>query len=60
MTIDKRSDGDLSIAQQEEAEAARQDVLERLGVMGAYVAPSMTVLMSSKATAQFVSSGSVV
>ena len=58
MAIDKRTDNDLSIVQQEEAEAARQEVLERLGVMGAYVAPSMTVLMSSKATAQFVSSGS--
>jgi hypothetical protein len=58
MAIDKRTDNDLSIVQQEEAEAARQEVLELLGVMGAYVAPSMTVLMSSKATAQFVSSGS--
>jgi len=45
-------------AEQDEAEAARREALERLGVMGAYVAPAMVVLMSSKSSAQFVSSGS--
>ena len=42
----------------DDAEAARQEALERLGVMGAYVAPAMVTLMSSKSSAQSISSGS--
>jgi hypothetical protein len=41
----------------DEAEAARRDVLDRLGVMGRYVAPAMMVLLSSKASAQTITSG---
>lgn len=41
-----------------DADAARQDALEKLGLMGEYVAPSMMVLMNSKASAATVTSGS--
>ena len=41
------------------AEIARREALKRLGIFGAYTAPAMMVLLSSKiAAAQTISSGS--
>ena len=43
---------------QDVASDSRREALKRLGILGAYTAPAMLMLLNSRASAQAVSSGS--